>query len=268
MTCSVFIDESGEAGIAKVRSDTSGGASPYFVLAAAVMPRAVKISATSVLDEVLKTIPKKWSHATELNHYQTVFWARTATKVNLRFFAVISNKSTLGSYSERIRKDPDKFYNKCAVYLLERVGQYLTAKGMAGTPPEVCFEKKNHDYDAMRRYLSAIKEKPMHTDAKYLRVFNPFAITAKTKTEEPLLRYADLAAHAAYQCANKTKTNFNIPEPRYLEELANRFGADERGNVIGRGIKCIHSVEDLCLDADVARKLRSLKAMPMQPVKR
>lgn len=264
MTCSVYIDESGEAGIAKVRTETSGGASPYFVMAAAVMPRAVRIHANSILDQVIEAIPKQWAHATDLNHGQTVYWCRAAASVNLRFFAVISNKSTLGDYSQRIKKDPDKFYNKCAVYLLERVGQYLTAKGMVSSPPEVCFEAKNHDYDAMRRYIGKIKERPLHPDARYLKVFNPFAITAKSKAEEPLLRYADIAAHATYQCANKTKNNFRIPEPRYFEELSRKFGADSTGTILNRGLKCIHRLEDLRLDDDVERKLRSLKAEPMR----
>ena len=172
--------------------------------------------------------------------------------------------STLGDYSDKIGNDPDKFYNKCAVYLLERVGQYLVAKGMSGSPPEVCFEAKNHDYDAMRRYIGTIKDKPLHPDATYLRVFNPFAITAKTKTEEPLLKFADLAAHATYQCANKTRSNMFIPEPRYFEELSSRFGADKSGNILGRGLKCIHSLEQLQLEKDVERKLRLTKAEPLR----
>ncbi len=137
---------------------------------------------------------------------------------------------------------------------------------MAQEPPDVCFERRNHDYDAMRRYIGKIKETPMHTEAQYLRVFNPFAITARSKDEEPLLKYADLAAHAAYQCVNRAKSNFQIPEPRYLEELAIRFGADEKGNILGTGLKCIHSIQQLELDDDISRKLSGLKAYPLKPV--
>ena len=264
MVCHIFIDESGEAGISKVRTDTSHGSSPYFVLAAAVMPQAVRIKAEKTLSAVEAAIPKKWSHATDLTHSQTVFWSREAAKVNLRFFAVISNKSTLGTYSDRIEKDPDKFYNKCAVYLLERIGKYLLAKGMAGEPPEVFFERRNHDYDAMRRYISKIKDNPLHSDANYLKVSNPFAIVARAKGEESLLKYADLAAHATYQCSNKTPSNHFIPEPRYLEEISARFGADEKGRIIGTGIKCIHSLTDLGLDKDVEAKISKLRALPLR----
>lgn len=260
----VYIDESGEAGISKIRSQGSPGASPYFVLAAAVMPEAVRITAKKILSDVESQISRQWDHATDLNHAQTVFWSRSAIQNNLRFFAVVSNKSTLGEYSERIKKDPDMFYNKCAIYLLERVGKYLLAKGTIVEPPTIVFERRNHDYDAMRRYISKIKERPFHTDATYLRVFNPFGIITKAKPEEPLLKYADLAAHAVYQCTNKTRANHGIPEPRYLEELSRKFGADERGNIIGNGIKCIHSLEQLELDKDVEAKIRRMKAIPMQ----
>lgn len=264
MSVFVYIDESGEAGISKVRTASSSGASPYFVLAAVVMPSAVCISAKSVLAEVEKEIRKKWNHATDLTHAQTVFWCRSAARNNLRFFATVSNKSTLGAYSETIKNDPDKFYNKCAVYLLERVGKYLLAKGNCVEPPTVIFERRNHDYDAMRRYIGKIKENPIHRDAKYLQVFNPFAITARAKGEETLLKYADLVAHAVYQCTNKTQSNHGIPEPRYLEEISRRFGADERGKIIGNGLKCIHSLEQLELDKDVEDKVRRMKAIPMR----
>lgn len=268
MACKIFIDESGEAGIAKVRNEKSGGASPYFVLAAAVMPSAAAVHAASVLKEVNEVfLPKKWSHATDLNHSQTVFWAKSATKVNLRFFAVISNKSTLGDYAELIEKSPDKFYNKCAVYLLERVGKYLSAKRLAHEVPEIIFEQRNHDYDAMRRYIGKIKDNPMNENAKFLRVFNPFAIVSRAKDEDPLLKYADIAAHSVYQCVNKTHTNYGIPEPRYLEELSKRFGADEKGTILGSGIKCIHALDDLKLDTEIKSKLLGMKARPMVPNK-
>jgi Protein of unknown function (DUF3800) len=97
MACSVFIDESGDLGIKTVRSDGKPGASPYFVMAAAVMPHATTIHARSVLQEVEDAIPRKnWGHATDLNHFQTVFFARKAATINARYFAVISRKATLG----------------------------------------------------------------------------------------------------------------------------------------------------------------------------
>lgn len=262
MSCTVYIDESGDAGIGKIRSEHQAGASPYFVLAAAVMPSATQIHARSLLSKVESSIPKKWKHATELNHAQTVFFCRAAASVNMRFFAVVSKKSTLGEYSGHIERDSHKFYNKCASYLLECVGQYLKGKGLFDCDPDVVFEGRNHDFDALRRYIGKVKENPINTRAKFLGCFNPFGFVERAKNEEDLLKFADLAAHAVYQCVNKTKSNFDIPESRYVVELESRFGAVENGKVLDYGIKCIHSVEQLDLDADIKRTWQSLKANP------
>lgn len=265
MKCSVYIDESGETGIGKIRSNGERGASPYFVLAAAVMPSATQIVARKLLKEVEKEIPKNWKHATDLNHRQTVFFCRAAAKVNMRFFAVVSNKSTLKDYSDQIEHNSHKFYNKCTHYLLECVGQYLKGKGLFESDPDVFFEGRNHDFDALRRYIGRIKENPLNARAEFLGCFNPFGFTERAKDEEDLLKFADLAAHAVYQCVNKNDRNFNIPESRYVVELQSRFGADEKGKVLNYGLKCIHSLEDLQLDEDVQATWKGLRAKPRIP---
>lgn len=262
MKCSVFIDESGDLGIKTVRSDGKPGASPYFVMAAAVMPQATAIHARKLLDDVEAAIPKTWAHATDLNHSQTVFFARSASRINARYFAVVSRKATLGDYADEIEWNPHKFYNKCAHYLLERVGKYLSISGYDSQEPDVIFEDRNHNFDTLIRYIGKIKENPGHENALYLRHFNPFGFVTREKKEERLLKFADLASYSVYQCVNKTPSNFEIPEPRYLQELSSRFGCDGKGVILGTGIKCIHSLESLALDADIGRTLQSLRATP------
>jgi len=262
MTCSVFIDESGDLGIRTVRADGKPGASPYFVMAAAVMPHATTFHARSVLKQVEDAIPRSWGHATDLNHFQTVFFARKAATINARYFAVISRKATLGNYADEIDWDPHKFYNKCAHYLLECVGKYLAISGFDSAEPAVVFEDRNHNFDTLIRYILKIKENPHHQNAIYLQKFNPFGFVTRQKNEEALLKFADLAAYATYQCVNKIASNFLIPEPRYLMEISKRFGCDSKGSVLGTGIKCIHSLDALDADEDIKRLLSSLRATP------
>jgi len=96
MKYTVFIDESGEAGIAKVRNDKNPGASPYFVLGAAVFQNASELHARKVLFEIKDKIGKtSWKHATDLNHADKVYLGRKLGKLPTRYFAVISNKDTL-----------------------------------------------------------------------------------------------------------------------------------------------------------------------------
>ncbi|MGH1577532.1 DUF3800 domain-containing protein [Planktotalea sp.] len=262
MKCTVFIDESGETGIGKIRENGKRGASPYFVLAAAVMPSAIQIVARKLLKQVQDEIPKNWKHATDLNHRQTVFFCRAAATVNMRIFAVVSKKSTLKGYSEQIEHDSHKFYNKCTQYLLECVGQYLKGKGLFSSDPDVIFEGRNHNFDTLRRFIGSVKEKPLNPRAQFLECFNPFGFVERAKDEEDLLKFADLAAHAVYQCVNKTGNNFNIPEARYIVELQSRFGADENGKVLGYGLKCIHSLEEVDVDKDIQNTWKSLSAKP------
>lgn len=263
MDVTVFIDESGETGISKVRTDGSPGASPYFVMAAAVIPSAAQVHARKVLSELKADFDgKDWAHATDLTHWRTKHLCKRISEINMRLFAVVSNKATLGGYADAIDWEPHRFYNKCAHYLLERVGRYFDGKGLFGCDPKVVFEQRNHDFDALRRYIGKIKDKPIHPDAHYLRCFNPFAISVKAKNEEDLLKVADVTANAVYQCVNLTKSNFGIPETSYLQLLQPRFGADERGRVLGEGLKCIHSVESVEALPEISALWKGMKAKP------
>jgi hypothetical protein len=267
MKCFVYVDESGDLGIRKVRTDASIGASPYFVLAAAVMPSATRIVAKKLLEDVERDIPKAWKHATDLNHMQTVYFCRRAAELNLRFFAVISHKATLAEYANEIDWDPHKFYNKCSHYLLECVGKYMAINDFTSEYPDVVFEDRNHNFDTLIRYVQKIKDTPFHTKATYMRHFNPMAFVTRAKHEEPLLKFADLAAHAVYQCVNKIEKNFGITEPRYIEELSGRFGCDEKGLVLDTGLKCIHSLDSLQLDTEIHEKFKKLRATPRHRVR-
>ncbi|MBL9073099.1 DUF3800 domain-containing protein [Tabrizicola sp.] len=259
----MFIDESGEAGISKVRTDSSRGASPYFVLGAAVFQPASEIHARTVLAEVKNTITKKsWRHATELDHAAKVLLARRCSELHGRFFAVVSNKSTLGEYKDLIESDPQKFYNKCLKYLLELICSYLQRVRVQPDQLSVILEHRNHDYDAMYRYLSTVKENPLYEESKSLSILNVFAISPIEKGKEELLEYADFVSHAVYQLTNKSAANYGIPEPRYSQEMSKRFAADTQGKILGSGIKCIHSLDQLELNRDIVRILEATRADP------
>jgi hypothetical protein len=154
MPFTVYIDESGETGLVKVRQGSSPGASTYFVVGAAVMQPATQYHARRVLGGLQETFSKKkWRHATELDHNAKTFFAREAAQIHARYFAVISNKATLRDYGEKIEKDPQKYYNKCLKYLLEKVCEYLSCFGAKDDDLSVVLERRNHDYDALIRYL-------------------------------------------------------------------------------------------------------------------
>ncbi|ADE86764.1 DUF3800 domain-containing protein [Rhodobacter capsulatus] len=268
MPFSIYIDESGETGIAKVRSDVSPGASPYFVVGAAVFQPSSAIDARQKLSLFRDQIGKqKWKHATDLDHPEKVYLARTFSQVNARYFAVISRKQTLGDYKEKIEEDPQKFYNKCIQYLLEIVCCYLRRLGAKPDDISVILERRNHDYDAMYRFLQKVKDMPLFEASKSLEILNVFSIGTAAKGEDPLLEYADFVSHAVFQLTNLTPKNFGIPEVRYFDELSKRFAADVNGRILGVGLKCIHSLDDLKLQPEVVSLLKSARGQPM-PLKR
>ena len=263
MKYSVFIDESGEAGIAKVRQEGSVGASPYFVVGAAVFQPASELNARNVLQDVKSKMRKvSWKHATDLSHTEKVYLGRELGRLPVRYFAVISNKDTLGEYKNFIETDAQKFYNKCLKYLLEIIFLYLSKDINSTEDVTVVLEERNHDYDAMLRYFHKVKENPIYKQSKSLRFFNPFSMIRKKKGEENLLEIADFVSHAVYQLANKTDRNFYIPEFRYFQEISSRFAGNERGQILGYGLKCIHSLGQLNLDPDIAALVRSAKCKP------
>lgn len=264
----VYIDESGETGILKVRDGASPGASPYFVVGAVVFQPATGILAKKRLEDFRSSLGKtKWRHATDLDHAEKVYLSRIAGDLNGRYFAVISRKKTLGEYGDQIEYDPQKFYNKCVKYLLELVCSYLKRVGANEDDISVVLERRNHDYDAMLRFLQKVKENPIYKPSKSLDILNVFSITTTAKGDDPLLEFADLVSHAVFQLTNKTPRNFGIPETRYFVELSRRFAVGPRGEILGYGVKCIHNLESLMLDTEIENLLKSAKGQTI-PLKR
>lgn len=259
----IFVDESGEAGIEKIRSDSSKGASPYMTLGASLICNSSRKSIEDALEGVISDFGKNSLHCSQLKHYQILHFIRKITQQKIRLFGVISRKETLGLYKDAISDDSKMYYNKCAQYLLERVGWFMESRKIPPENLDIVFEEANVDYGKMRNLLRACQLKPMHENTKKLQNIEISNIYAKKKSEEPLLQMADLVAHALYKCVDKQAQNFGIPEPRYLRELAPRFfGHPETHAVIGAGLYCVHSPRELKLDSDVEEVLINMVASP------
>lgn len=263
MTGILLIDESGDTGIARLREGEAPGSSPYFVMGAALLQPAGLIRARQVVQNAANDFGKTkiWKHATDLPHMQKVHLSKELAKLPARYFALISHKPTLGEYASEISMDPHMFYNKCSKYLLELVGKYLSYFPELAQP-QVVFEKRNHDYDKLIRYIAKVKGDPIYPQSEYLKYINPFGIVSKSKNDEISLRVPDMISHAVYTCITKGRESFSHTEPRYVSELSARFAADRTGRVIGAGIKLIHSLESLRLPDHVKSDLIQLRAMP------
>lgn len=264
----LFIDESGDSGIGVVRSaDTSKGASPYMTMGAALILNDSLEAVRETLERVRIDTGKKEIHCSELNHYQKLFFIREIACHKKRLFGVISYKETLGSYKESIGDNSKLYYNKCAQYLLERVGWFMEANEIPSDNLDIVFEKGNFDYGRMQAFLRKCQRNPAHSMTARLRHIKVGNIAVKTKGEEPLLQVADLVAHALYKCVDKQDKNHFIAEPRYLRELSPRFfGNPKTQAVAGAGLYLVHKMSDLNLDPEVEEVINAMVAEPRSSV--
>ncbi len=136
----LFVDESGDAGITKVSDGNSPGSSPYMVLGAVLVDSAHAKSLLSKLKSLSSEF-RKPLHCSRLKHEMKVRFAREVAEVPVVCFGVISKKSTLGWYGNQINQDHSRYYHKCAQYLLEIVVAFMIERGIEKENLSVCMEQ-------------------------------------------------------------------------------------------------------------------------------
>lgn len=256
----VVIDESGEAGIKKIRTDTSPGASPYLTLGAAFYRIEQEDKIIRTLEEAKTILGKDDLHCSKLDHFSKIRYIRTIKNCKFLSFGTISDKNTLGDYRASIEEDSKKYYNKCSQYLLEQIGRMLKEYSTDPAEVEIIFEEGNFDYEKLRSLIAKCQQNPMHENTKLLNFIVVKNITQTPKAKLPTLTIADLIAHSLYKCVHKSLANHDITEFRYIDELRSKFYADTTTRLIlGHGIKCIHDIRKLRIDDEIAEKLSVLK---------
>lgn len=259
----VYVDESGEAGLSTIRTASKGGASPYMTLGAAIIKNADEADIQSTIAKLLDDFGKSQLHCADLSHYQIIHFAKKIAENNLYLLGVISRKSTLGSYKNDISFDSKKYYNKCAQYLLERIGYFMESFEIKPNELEIIFEETNANYAKLKNLIRLCQNRPMHKNTRFLRNVDVNCISTAKKKEKNLLQIADLVAHALFKCVDKHPQLYNITEPRYIRELAPRFYGHPKSNkIVGNGIYCVHSTAQLKLDNDVKKTLDNLVTIP------
>ncbi len=260
-TYTFYIDESGETGIKKVRDGDKPGASPYLTLGGVLIKDQAANQINTRLKEISSTLGVDFLHCNKLSHRSKVYYARTISSEDIMCFGLISYKSTLGDYRDRIDGDSTMFFNKCAMYLLERVGAFMIEKGIPTGNVSVIFEDGHFEYAPFRSFVKACQNQPFNKNAKALSRLEVSKITAAPKTTEPLLQIADLIANGLFNCVNKSENNYYIPETRYIRELRRRFYHHPvTKNIVGHGIKPVHALRDLNLDGEISTFFSTLKA--------
>lgn len=244
MKYTLYVDETGDTGLNKVRNDIeSKGASPFLVFGGALIPETRSAELRDLLKNIRTDLVKKELHCAKLKHAQIAKYAREVRdKAGILLFAFVSKKETLGGYKKQIEGpgQDQKFYNKCVLYFLERIGHWMLENDIGPHELDIVFEQRDgHDYQKLRNYISTVQGRPNDNRSRYfLEPILAQRIRSVPKKDEELLEFADLVAFAVSAAINPSRANFGVPEQRYLRELKSRFFCDQTTGVIGEyGLK-------------------------------
>ena len=231
-------------------------------LGGVLVPNASLDYFRNLLAEIADTFGKKELHCKNLKHLQKVHFAQTMAARPIVCFGLISHKITLGKYTENIEAESTKFYNKCAIYLLECVGEYLNESEIKPEDLDIVFEEGPFNYTALSNFVKVCQRRPMNPRARLLKYVDADNVRSVPKADEVMLQISDLVAHALYSCVDRSKGKYHVTEPRYLNELRSRFYHDSAsGKVVGKGLKAIHDLKKLELDEDIFDFLDELSSI-------
>ncbi|MCF2872495.1 DUF3800 domain-containing protein [Octadecabacter sp. G9-8] len=250
----LFIDESGDQDLDKFRTDErSHGSDPFLVFGAALVPTELLPAIRSELDSLAEKLKCDPLHCKEMSHLKTAYFARQASQLRIQLFGVVSKKATVGDYKSDIegRKQAEDYYNKCASYLLERVGDFMKEHEYGPDQLSVIFEEKKHDYQRLRNFIHTIRKRPIDERANSMAKIDPLAIRAVKKGDDQALALADLTAFSLYQSVNESHSNFGHPEFRYMRELRSKFWkCSKTGKIANFGLKYISGPIKMALKGD------------------
>ena len=259
-TYTFYIDESGDPNTTKVRTERTGGATPYMVLGGVLVKDKDKESIKSELGRISEKI-NKVLHCAQLKHLQTRYFAKSITNLDVVLFGLISNKRTLDGYG----RNSKQYYHKCLQYVLELLGFYMKKNNINADQVKIVIEEsKNIELSRFKNLIRKCIMNPMHRKTIALKFINPEKISVDNKSEE-LLQLADLVAYSLFQCVDDKKSNYGIFETSYLNDLKNKFyHHGEDNNIVPQGIKPIHILSELALSDDVENFFKSLKNEKIQ----
>jgi hypothetical protein len=185
MAYTFYIDESGDAGINKVRTENEGGASPYMTMGGVLVPDTISQDIQNNLDDLRKNISLRSDlHCKSLCHESKVRFSEFVNQQDVICFGVISLKSTLGGYQKNI--DSGNYYNKCSQYLLERLGIFLDAqKNILPDEVKIVFEHGNFEYQKLKGLIAKCQRNPIRPNTRYLKNISVNMIVSEEKKMPP-----------------------------------------------------------------------------------
>ncbi len=255
MSYSLYVDESGEPGLKKIRDGDQAGASPFMTMGGVLVPNEQKDDIRNALEKLRgEILNQKTFHCKSMRHEEKVRLAQFISELPVVLVGVVSHKRTLGAYKDEINENHHLYYNKCCQYLLERAGMVAENLGLDAEDLDINMEEGNFDYGKLRNLILKCQKNPQRPNTHFLRHLSAYKIQPLPKGKDPLLQIADLVAHALYRSVWGGK--LEVTETRYLDEIKSKFFKDaQTGKALGKGLHVIHKPADLNLSNTITKYL-------------
>lgn len=221
-----YVDESGDEGF-KFRAPGVEGATHWFALSAVVIRRDHEPRAVSVINDVRQALnkpPLYTLHFRFLKHPQRVMFAqRIARRSALRLTTVLAHKPSLAG-STLVADSRLYFY--ATRILLERVSWICRDaadryKNGDGTCHVVFSNRSNLSYEAMREYLTLLKDKSEELRCRIdWTVIRPDKVSSEQHNAMKGLQIADAVASSFFHAVEPDQ--WENTEDRYARTLLPR----------------------------------------------
>lgn len=242
-----YIDEAGDEGFGKLRSDIPNAQSRWFSIGACVVSDQNDRLIPAWRDEIMNQFKNKKTrdlHFRDLNHDQRVHAAAIISQKPIGACVVSSNKITILDAEELdIFKRKQHLYNYLTRFLLERITVTCKHKaerqGARARLSVVFSRRKGTDYAQMHEYLCFMrdgKEKMRPVRSIDWTVLNPDDIAVENHKVRAGLQIADLFTSAVWKALEPN--GFGRCEDRYAKELASRL-LSYRGSMLNCGLTII-----------------------------
>ncbi|MCY1126908.1 DUF3800 domain-containing protein [Frigidibacter sp. RF13] len=246
----VYIDESGDDGLAKFRNPgASGGASHWLVIGACIVRASRDLELVTLRDSIKsECAPQKQGrsiHFKDFNHNQKRRAAQIISGKPVRF-AVVAGLKTAPEASVFAAKNQLYFY--LTRYLIERVSwlcrdlRPLVREG-DGRAKIIFSRRGGLSYDGFKEYLRRLRDSP--ETSVHWPTIDIEAVEAQDHSRKAGLQIADCGVSAV--AAALEKDVYGNVEGTYIRELAGNI-YNRNGNYLSYGLKLLPNIEKAHLD--------------------
>lgn len=233
-----YIDEAGDEGFGKLRSERSSGQSNWLAIGACIVSQRNDSFLPQWRNEILaqfggrgQQAQRRDLHFRDLNHDQKVVACQFLADKPLGLCVVLSNKVTiLGAREVEIFKRKGHLYNYLVRFLLERVTASCAVvarkSGVDNPQLKLVFSRRGGtDYQSIKNYLELMRdgrEKLQPVRSIDWAVLNPENIAVESHGKWAGLQIADVMTSAI----------FTALEPNYYGNYEHRYALELRNKLI------------------------------------